>query len=112
MSCRTGSSARASKALGGAGAGAGASHGSGAGGARAPARGGARQLDASDGRGTAPLLLFDLNGTLTSHTAVRRGAGCNRMRPGTHHLRRLQVRGYFIPTVHPTHRRAFATDKW
>ena len=39
-----------------------------------------------------PIILFDLNGTLTSHTAKRRSAGVNKMRPGTRHLRRLQVR--------------------
>lgn len=37
------------------------------------------------------ILLFDLNGTLTSHTAQRHSAGVNRMRPGTHHLLRLKV---------------------
>ena len=39
-----------------------------------------------------PILLFDLNGTLTSHTAARRSAGVNLMRPGVHHLTQLQVR--------------------
>ena len=39
-----------------------------------------------------PILLFDLNGTLTSHTAARRSAGVNLMRPGIHHLMRLHVR--------------------
>ena len=38
-----------------------------------------------------PLLLFDLNGTLTAHTSVRQSSGKNAMRPGLHHLRRLQV---------------------
>lgn len=37
------------------------------------------------------ILLFDLNGTLTSHTAQRRSAGISRMRPGTHHLYRLKA---------------------
>lgn len=37
------------------------------------------------------LLLFDLNGTLTSHTSQRKSAGVNRMRPGLQELRRLQV---------------------
>lgn len=37
------------------------------------------------------VLLFDLNGTLTSHTSKRRSAGINRMRPGLLHLQRLQV---------------------
>jgi hypothetical protein len=41
-----------------------------------------------------PILLFDLNGTLTSHTAQRRSAGINRMRPGIHHLMRLHVRAH------------------
>ena len=39
-----------------------------------------------------PLLLFDLNGTLTAHTSVRKSTGKSTMRPGLHHLRRLQVR--------------------
>lgn len=38
------------------------------------------------------MLLFDLNGTLTSHTSQRRSAGVNRMRPGLQALSRLQVR--------------------
>jgi len=37
-----------------------------------------------------PILLFDLNGTITSHTSMRRSAGRNEMRPGIHHLRRLK----------------------
>lgn len=40
---------------------------------------------------TRPILLFDLNGTLTSHTAQRKSAGINLMRPGIHHLMRLHV---------------------
>lgn len=48
-------------------------------------------MDAGDAPDAPPLLLFDLNGTLTSHTFVRRSCGRNRMRPGTNHLRRLQV---------------------
>ena len=40
---------------------------------------------------TRPVLLFDLNGTLTSHTAAKRSSGRSLMRPGIHHLRRLQV---------------------
>lgn len=40
---------------------------------------------------TRPILLFDLNGTLTSHTAQRRSAGLNLVRPGIHHLMQLQV---------------------
>lgn len=58
--------------------------------AQAPPAGGF--LDAGDAPDAPPVLLFDLNGTLTSHTSMRRSAGRNRMRPGTHHLRRLQVR--------------------
>ncbi len=38
------------------------------------------------------ILLFDLNGTLTSHTSQRRSAGVNRMRPGLEHMQRLQVK--------------------
>lgn len=57
--------------------------------AQAPPAGGF--LDAGDAPDAPPVLLFDLNGTLTSHTSMRRSAGRNRMRPGTHHLRRLQV---------------------
>ncbi|DBA99939.1 TPA: hypothetical protein ACH3X1_013819 [Trebouxia sp. C0004] len=37
-----------------------------------------------------PILLFDLNGTLTSHTAAKRSSGKSLMRPGIYHLRRLQ----------------------
>ncbi|PNW86266.1 hypothetical protein CHLRE_02g079150v5 [Chlamydomonas reinhardtii] len=38
-----------------------------------------------------PVLLFDLNGTLTSHTSVRRASGTTRLRPGAGELlRRLQ----------------------
>ena len=39
-----------------------------------------------------PILLFDLNGTLTSHTAAKRSSGRSLMRPGIQHLRRLQVK--------------------
>lgn len=39
-----------------------------------------------------PLLLFDLNGTLTSHTAARHSSGITRLRPCIQLLRRLQVR--------------------
>ena len=46
-----------------------------------------------------PILLFDLNGTLTSHTAAKRSSGKSLMRPGIHHLRRLQVRGHVIPSL-------------
>lgn len=46
-----------------------------------------------------PILLFDLNGTLTSHTAAKRSSGKSLMRPGIHHLRRLQVRGNVIPLL-------------
>ena len=47
-----------------------------------------------------PILLFDLNGTLTSHTAAKRSSGKSLMRPGVHHLRRLQVGGNVIPLLH------------
>lgn len=40
-----------------------------------------------------PILLWDMNGTLTSHTHQRRSTGKNLPRPGTHHLRRLAVSG-------------------
>ena len=46
-----------------------------------------------EGRG---LLLFDLNGTLTNHTAQRRSSGATTLRPGTHHLRRLQEAGFQV----------------
>lgn len=46
-----------------------------------------------------PVLLFDLNGTLTSHTAAKRSSGKSLMRPGINHLRRLQVRGHVIPLM-------------
>lgn len=47
-----------------------------------------RDVDDADAR---PILLFDLNGTITSHTAKRRSSGINKPRPGVHHLRRLLV---------------------
>ncbi|KAL3138341.1 hypothetical protein ABBQ32_006145 [Trebouxia sp. C0010 RCD-2024] len=47
-------------------------------------------VDEATGQDTRPILLFDLNGTLTSHTAAKRSAGRSLMRPGIHHLRRLQ----------------------
>jgi len=37
------------------------------------------------------VLLFDLNGTLTSHTSKRRSSGINKLRPGTKHLLKLKV---------------------
>lgn len=40
---------------------------------------------------TRPIALFDLNGTLTSHTAIRCNVGVNKMRPGINHLMRLHV---------------------
>ena len=48
-------------------------------------------VDEDAGQDTRPILLFDLNGTLTSHTVAKRGSGRSLMRPGIHHLRRLQV---------------------
>ena len=48
-------------------------------------------VDAEVGQDMRPILLFDLNGTLTSHTFARRSAGRSLMRPGIQHLRRLQV---------------------
>ena len=39
-----------------------------------------------------PILMFDANGTLTSHTSMRRSAGVHRPRPGVYHLHRLKVR--------------------
>ncbi len=52
-----------------------------------------RFLDVTAGppEDTRPILLFDLNGTLTTHTAQRRSAGVNLVRPGVHHLMQLQV---------------------
>jgi hypothetical protein len=50
-----------------------------------------------------PLLLFDLNGTLTSHTAARNSSGITRLRPCIHLLRKLQVRA---PSVLPVWVRA------
>ncbi len=47
-----------------------------------------RDVDDADLR---PILLFDLNGTITSHTAKRRSSGINKPRPGVHHLRLLLV---------------------
>lgn len=49
--------------------------------------------DAGDGAGepcsSRPILLFDLNGTLTSHTSQRQAAGMTRIRPGAEALARL-----------------------
>jgi hypothetical protein len=67
--------------------------------------GGRAYLDDEDDDGPGRLdaraiLLFDLNGTLTSHTSKRRSAGRNRPRPGTRELRRLLVRhGIHADTV-------------
>ena len=47
--------------------------------------------DAASMQDTRPILLFDLNGTLTSHTAAKHSSGKTLIRPGTHHLRRLQA---------------------
>ncbi len=43
-------------------------------------------------RATDPrvILLFDLNGTLTSHTSVRKASGITRLRPGVQHLVELK----------------------
>lgn len=38
-----------------------------------------------------PILMFDANGVLTSHTSMRRSSGLHIARPGTQHLRRLKV---------------------
>ena len=38
-----------------------------------------------------PILMFDANGVLTSHTSMRRSSGLHIARPGTQHLRRLMV---------------------
>ena len=43
------------------------------------------------GQDDRPFLLFDLNGTLTSHTHKRQSSGINLMRPGIHHLMQLQA---------------------
>ncbi|PRW56924.1 P-loop containing nucleoside triphosphate hydrolase [Chlorella sorokiniana] len=37
-----------------------------------------------------PILMFDANGVLTSHTSMRRSSGLHIARPGTAHLRRLK----------------------
>lgn len=57
-------------------------------------------VDEEMGQDTRPILLFDLNGTLTSHTAAKRSAGRSLMRPGIHHLRRLQVSNITL-VMHP-----------
>lgn len=61
-----------------------------------------------------PIILFDLNGTLTQHTAVRNSTGNTMLRPGIEHLVKLQVKcsGFadtphmhlhaYIPRVHHT----------
>lgn len=40
-------------------------------------------------RAALPILLFDLNGTLTSHTSQRYSAGITRTRPGVEAMARL-----------------------
>ncbi|KAL4452322.1 hypothetical protein ABPG75_007984 [Micractinium tetrahymenae] len=45
-------------------------------------------LDANTG--TKPILMFDANGCITSHTSMRRSSGIHKPRPGIHHLRRLK----------------------
>jgi len=37
------------------------------------------------------VLLFDLNGTLTTHTSIRKSSGRTVLRPGVHHLISLKV---------------------
>ena len=59
-------------------------------------------VDEAAGQDTRPILLFDLNGTLTSHTAAKRSSGRSLMRPGIQHLRRLQV-SRSRQLVHPTY---------
>lgn len=48
---------------------------------------------------TRPIILFDLNGTLTKHTAARRSSGVNLVRPGIRHLRRVQVEALASPSA-------------
>lgn len=40
--------------------------------------------------GAKPILMFDANGCITSHTSMRRSAGIHKPRPGIHHLHRLK----------------------
>jgi hypothetical protein len=61
--------------------------------------GGKRDAGRTD---TRIILLFDLNGTLTSHTSKRGSSGVNKMRPGIHHLRRLQVRNPGLGVSRPS----------
>lgn len=49
------------------------------------------QLDAG-APSAKPILMFDANGCLTSHTSMRRSAGIHQARPGIEHMRRLVVR--------------------
>ena len=53
------------------------------------------------------VLLFDLNGTLTSHTAQRRSSGRNRLRPGTEDLMKLKVRDLLPLLACTSHQRRF-----
>lgn len=57
-------------------------------------------IDEDAGQDTRVILLFDLNGTLTSHTAAKRSSGRSLIRPGIQHLRRLQVSNSKL-LVHP-----------
>lgn len=50
-----------------------------------------RYVDQDNGSDPRPIILFDLNGTLTSLTATKYTTGRSLVRPGIDHLRRLQV---------------------
>ncbi len=47
-------------------------------------------LDAAEPADPRPILLFDLNGTLTAHTSVKKKSGERALRPGTKALLQLK----------------------
>jgi hypothetical protein len=47
-------------------------------------------LDAAEPTDARPILLFDLNGTLTAHTSVKKKSGMRALRPGTAALLQLK----------------------
>jgi hypothetical protein len=64
-----------------------------------------RYLDVDQDSDPRPVLLFDLNGVLTTHTERRKKNRLNRPRPGVHHLRRLTALfrvGVFSSATLPT----------
>lgn len=57
-----------------------------------PGRAALQKLDVNGVDKAKIVILFDLNGTLTTHTAAKHSGGKSVVRPGIKELRRLQVR--------------------